>query len=102
MLLPTVTDNSGNFFFVTSTNNPNDFFNVGSNLVTYTYRDAANNVNICSFTVLITTAGKPNIVVIDAAGWVYVREQMTEFVVISPMLNSKSFLCNSQLTGHHR
>ncbi|XP_033626652.1 uncharacterized protein LOC117289582 isoform X20 [Asterias rubens] len=54
--LPTVTDNSGNFFFVTSTNNPNDFFNVGSNLVTYTYRDAANNVNICSFTVLITTA----------------------------------------------
>ncbi|XP_033626661.1 uncharacterized protein LOC117289582 isoform X28 [Asterias rubens] len=54
--LPTVTDNSGNFFFVSSTNNPNDFFSVGSNIVTYTYRDNSNNQNSCSFTVLITAA----------------------------------------------
>ena len=63
---PTVTDNSGNFFFVSSSNNPNDFFSVGSTIVTYTYRDNSNNQNSCSFTVLITAAGKPNIVVIDA------------------------------------
>ncbi|XP_033636185.1 tyrosine-protein kinase receptor Tie-2-like isoform X2 [Asterias rubens] len=54
--LPTVSDNSGNFFFVSSTNNPNDFFSVGSNIVTYTYSDAASNQNSCSFTVLITAA----------------------------------------------
>ena len=62
--LPTVSDNSGNFFFVSSSNNPNDFFSVGSNSVTYTYSDDAGNRNSCSFTVVITAAGK--LLVIDA------------------------------------
>ena len=51
--LPTVTDNSGSFFLVSNTNNPNDVFQVGTNQVTYTYSDAANNENSCSFRVII-------------------------------------------------
>ncbi len=43
--LPTVTDNSNEFFLVSSTNNPNDLFQVGSTTVTYTYRDGSNNRN---------------------------------------------------------
>ena len=51
--LPTVTDNSGSFFLVSSNYDPNDVFQVGETIVTYTYRDAANNVNSCSFTIMI-------------------------------------------------
>ena len=53
--LPTITENAGSFTLVSSTNNPNDVFRVGSFLVTYTYRDTANNIGTCSFTVTITT-----------------------------------------------
>ena len=51
--LPTVTDNSGSFFYVSSTHNPNDFFPVGETTIVYTYGDASNNINTCSFTLTI-------------------------------------------------
>ncbi|XP_071789471.1 uncharacterized protein [Asterias amurensis] len=51
--LPTATDNSGSVVFVSSTHNPNDFFPVGETTIMYTYRDASNNINTCSFTLTI-------------------------------------------------
>ena len=50
---PTVSDNLGNFTLVSKSHNPNDFFNIGIAVVTYTYKDASNNVNSCTFTVSI-------------------------------------------------
>ncbi|XP_071789474.1 adhesion G-protein coupled receptor G7-like [Asterias amurensis] len=57
--LPTVTDNSGSFFYVSSTHNPNDFFPVGETTIMYTYRDASNNINTCSFTLTIVEVTSP-------------------------------------------
>ncbi|XP_033628133.1 hyalin-like isoform X2 [Asterias rubens] len=57
--LPTVTDNSGSFFLVSSTYNPNDFFPVGETTIMYTYRDASNNINTCSFTITIVEVTSP-------------------------------------------
>ncbi|XP_038068270.1 uncharacterized protein LOC119737763 isoform X5 [Patiria miniata] len=51
--LPTVTDNSGAFSLVETTNNPNTFLPTGQTTVTYRYRDAAGNENTCSFLVNI-------------------------------------------------
>nr|XP_054749016.1 serine-rich adhesin for platelets-like [Lytechinus pictus] len=51
-ILPTATDNSGNQT-LTSTANPGDYFPIGNNTVTYTSTDAYENVELCSFNVVV-------------------------------------------------
>ena len=52
---PTATDNSGTQT-LTSTDNPGDYFPIGSTTVNYTSTDAAGNTDTCTF--LIAVAGK--------------------------------------------
>ena len=50
---PTATDNSGNQI-LTSTDNPEDYFPIGNNTVTYYASDDAGNTEICTFFVVVS------------------------------------------------
>ncbi len=50
---PTATDNCGGVVNVQKNHSPGDIFNVGTTLVTYTFTDAANNQNTCTFNVTV-------------------------------------------------
>jgi hypothetical protein len=56
---PTATDNCTTPVTVTSTHNSGDAFPVGSTTVTYTFKDAALNTSICSFTVTVVDDTPP-------------------------------------------
>ena len=49
---PTATDNSG-FVNVGSTHLPGQFFPIGETRVTYTFQDPSNNVERCSFLIIV-------------------------------------------------
>ncbi|HDS08407.1 MAG TPA: HYR domain-containing protein, partial [Bacteroides sp.] len=55
---PTVSDNCSGVI-LTSSNNPGDFFPVGTTTVTYTATDAAGLTDICSFDVIVAVASPP-------------------------------------------
>lgn len=57
--VPTVSDNCVGVS-LTASNNPGDFFPVGTTTVTYTATDANGNIQTCSFDVTVTDIGLPS------------------------------------------
>jgi gliding motility-associated-like protein len=71
---PTTSDNCAGIVSLTSTRNPGTVFSKGTTVVTYTARDAANNISTCSFNVTVqditppVILGCPSNIVVNANG----------------------------------